>query len=541
MALVTVPNNITNDTTKPSFISAQGYDQTVGTGNASTFNLIPGITLRNTKLPGINKYTFIVTGAGGGGTYRDNNGAVTYAGGKGGVVTASYDFTPTATYKPPTSLSLNIGKGGSGAGDNESGGGLTQIWSADYTTDPKFQSINIIAAGGGGGINDRNGGSGCYNNTYDGGNGTGGSNGGGGGGTVTRPTSDGSYLAVAGTCTFNGGNGVGYTGTSDTGIKGLSGRDGSQKLTAGHGGGGGGGACTNGNSGLGGYWGGGYNGGGRGGSGGNQKGCGGGGGFSSGAGGSTSDTKAGRGSGGGAGSSIAFGTAIIYKSDTYASAAGAYGNLSTNQDGSITIQYNLNLLTDKTLGPALFGILTNNTNALNLLNGIYGTIEQWATSSVKNMSGLFSALGNPNFATFNTDITKWDTTNVTDMSDMFNGASTFNQNIGLRPTIPIYPTPLTTPSPGPYTAWNTSKVTNMNNMFFNSTAFTQDISGWDISSLKTISKMFSGSGIQKNSLVNNNIWNAWLFNPATKKGFQSNFLLGAGLTDPSTTPTPSRR
>jgi hypothetical protein len=534
MALVTVASEITNDTSQPSFIS---------TGSPGTFNLIPGITLRNTKLPGIYKYTFIVTGAAGG--LAANNAIpglpIVYQGGRGGVVTASYDFTPTATYKPPSSLSLNIGKGGNCNADNSSGGGLTQIWSPDYTTSVALQSINIIAGGGGGG-NTEKGGDACYQNTPDGGDGT--SSGladAGGGGRVTT-NSDGSYLALAGTCRGRGGDGMGYRVTISTNVIGLSGQGGSNQPLVGHGGGGGGGASTNGNSGAGGFGGGGYNAGGQGGNGGAKKGCGGGGGFSSGAGGGPPTTLFGDGSGGGAGSSIAFGTALIGSTVSYnpAPSTGKYGIscLDLNgptQDGSITIQYNLNLLTDKTLGPALFGFLTNNTTVLTSLNSIYGTIDQWATSPVKNMSGLFSVKTNPNFAFFNTDITKWDTTNVTDMSDMFNGASALNQNIGSMPQITIYPTPLTTPSPGPYTAWNTSKVTNMNNMFFNSTAFTQDISGWDISSLKTISNMFTGSGIQTNldRTVNNNIWNAWLFNPATNKGFQPNFLLGAGLTDPS--------
>ena len=80
--------------------------------------------------------------------------------------------------------------------------------------------------------------------------------------------------------------------------------------------------------------------------------------------------------------------------------------------------------------------------------------------------------------TFNEDISAWDTSNVTDMSYMFDShrfqsehwwlgyeqgdrhgayvpyATAFNQNIG---------------------SWDTSKVTSMGYMFYNATAFNQDI------------------------------------------------------------------
>jgi surface protein len=45
---------------------------------------------------------------------------------------------------------------------------------------------------------------------------------------------------------------------------------------------------------------------------------------------------------------------------------------------------------------------------------------------------------------FNDDISRWDVSNVTDMSSMFEDAYVFNQPIG---------------------GWNVSKVTNMNKMF----------------------------------------------------------------------------
>jgi surface protein len=45
------------------------------------------------------------------------------------------------------------------------------------------------------------------------------------------------------------------------------------------------------------------------------------------------------------------------------------------------------------------------------------------------------------------------------MSNMFSGASAFNQNISI---------------------WNTSNVTNMTQMFINASIFNQNLSGWNV-------------------------------------------------------------
>ena len=79
--------------------------------------------------------------------------------------------------------------------------------------------------------------------------------------------------------------------------------------------------------------------------------------------------------------------------------------------------------------------IDNNDNAIR----IYGNIENWDTSNVTDMSHLFE-----NKTEFDEDISKWNTSNVTNMSYMFSNAIHFNQNIG---------------------NWNTSNVKNMEYMF----------------------------------------------------------------------------
>jgi surface protein len=84
-----------------------------------------------------------------------------------------------------------------------------------------------------------------------------------------------------------------------------------------------------------------------------------------------------------------------------------------------------------------------------------GDISKWDISNVTNMSNMFEN------SQFNSDISKWDVSSVTNMEYMFYN-SQYNGDIS---------------------NWNVSNVTDMGHMFSNS-QFNGDLSKWDISRLE---------------------------------------------------------
>ncbi|MDQ6531278.1 BspA family leucine-rich repeat surface protein [Flavobacterium sp. LHD-85] len=150
-------------------------------------------------------------------------------------------------------------------------------------------------------------------------------------------------------------------------------------------------------------------------------------------------------------------------------------------------------------------------------------IGSWNTANVTSMNYMFSGS-----ESFNQNIGAWNTGKVTDMNNMFTGAYNFNQNIGswnvtnvisfkqmfgsansfnnggspdinnwtLKPSGAIDMSQMFSGATGfnqPIGNWNTSAVTNMVNMFAYASNFDQNINTWDISKISSLNGMFLGA------------------------------------------------
>lgn len=140
------------------------------------------------------------------------------------------------------------------------------------------------------------------------------------------------------------------------------------------------------------------------------------------------------------------------------------------------------------------------------------------TSLVTDMSTLFQ-----NNASFNSDISFWDTSSVTEMPDMFKGATSFNQDIGSWDTSQVeYMFGMFASASsfnGDIGSWNTSNVIDMSSMFNSAFSFNQDIGNWDTSSVIDMGYMFFGATVFNEDIGNWNTSNVRLmdnlFNGAT--------------------------
>ena len=94
-------------------------------------------------------------------------------------------------------------------------------------------------------------------------------------------------------------------------------------------------------------------------------------------------------------------------------------------------------------------------------------ISTWNTSQVTDMSELFKDQVN-----FNADIGAWNTSNVTTMGWMFFNASSFNQ---------------------PLSDWRVDKVTSMEGMFCKASAFNQPLNGWRVDKVESMEHVFHGA------------------------------------------------
>lgn len=111
---------------------------------------------------------------------------------------------------------------------------------------------------------------------------------------------------------------------------------------------------------------------------------------------------------------------------------------------------------------------------------------KWNVSKVRNMSNMFNGASD-----FNQPLASWNTINVTFMDSMFESATLFNQNIGVG------------------SSWNTSNVTTMQNTFKNAQKFNQDISNWNTTKVSFMNSMFHGATAFNKTINYNSVSGDW--------------------------------
>ena len=153
--------------------------------------------------------------------------------------------------------------------------------------------------------------------------------------------------------------------------------------------------------------------------------------------------------------------------------------------------------------------ITDMSEMFTYASSFNGNISHWDVSRVTDMSGMFTGA-----SSFNGNISHWDVSRVTNMKSMFTGASSFNQNLS---------------------SWDVSQITDMSTMFSGARAFNGNISGWDVASVTDMHLMFSGARAFNGDISSWNVSQVtsmiWMFNGASS--FRQN--LGAWYVVPDST------
>jgi len=125
------------------------------------------------------------------------------------------------------------------------------------------------------------------------------------------------------------------------------------------------------------------------------------------------------------------------------------------------------------------------------------SIEQWGTIEWQTMNGAFFGCENLSYNASDTP----DLTLVTDLSDMFNNAKSFNGAIGNWDVSNITTIEAMFSNADsfnqPLNEWDVSNVTNMAFLFFSADAFNQSLDQWDVSQVTTMESMFLGSAFNQ--------------------------------------------
>ena len=123
--------------------------------------------------------------------------------------------------------------------------------------------------------------------------------------------------------------------------------------------------------------------------------------------------------------------------------------------------------------------------------GNNGNMSKWDTSKITNMGSMFTRA-----TTFDQDITTWNTSRVNSMSYMFFGASSFNQPIGNWETQNVETFLYMFNGATSFNQslnWDVSRAMNMNNMFSGASSFNQPIGSWNTTNVNNVGYMFANA------------------------------------------------
>ena len=202
--------------------------------------------------------------------------------------------------------------------------------------------------------------------------------------------------------------------------------------------------------------------------------------------------------------------------------------LVTSMAGNLTSGSESNFFNDNSFNSDIsFWDTSNVTNMQGmflLASAFNQNIGNWDTSKVTTMFGMFAYA-----SSFNQNIGNWNTSSVTNIASMFASASAFNQNIGNWNTSNITNMQGAFDSAAVFNqnigSWNISNVTNMEAMFADATAFNQNISGWDTSNVTNMQEMFNAA-----SSFNQNL-SSWCVSNISSE--PSNFSTSSALSSPN--------
>lgn len=137
-------------------------------------------------------------------------------------------------------------------------------------------------------------------------------------------------------------------------------------------------------------------------------------------------------------------------------------------------------------------------------------LSNWTFNASSNISMGYMFSGATSFNNGGQPgINNWNTSRVTNMTGMFNNADAFNQPIG---------------------NWNVSNVTSFSSLFNGCAIFNQDLSNWDVSSGTNFYRMFGGTAAFNNG--GNPGINNWVFSNTGTVSFSGMFRFAYAFNQP---------